>query len=72
MPANLTPQYHKAERDYRRAQDATEQLMCLQRMLQLLPKHKGTDKLQAQLKARISDVRRLVQRETNRLIDRLG
>jgi ribosome-interacting GTPase 1 len=54
MPANLTPQYHKAEEEYRRAQTAEDELRCLELMLREIPKHKGTDKLQAELKAKIS------------------
>ena len=54
MPANLTPQYHKAEEEYRRAQTPEEELRCLELMLREIPKHKGTDKLQAELKAKIS------------------
>ena len=54
MPANLTPQYHKAEEAYRRAQTPEEMLRSLELMLREVPKHKGTDKLQADLKARIS------------------
>jgi uncharacterized protein len=54
MPANLTPQYHKAEEEYRRASTPDEELRCLQNMLRELPKHKGTDKLQADLKQKIS------------------
>ena len=54
MPANLTPQYHKAEEAYRRAATPDEELRCLQVMLRELPKHKGTDKLQAELKQKIS------------------
>lgn len=54
MPANLTPQYHKAEEAYRRAVSAEEELRCLEVMLREIPKHKGTDKLQAELKAKIS------------------
>ncbi len=65
MPANLTPQYLKAEREYRRAQSTAEQLECLRRMLQLVPKHKGTDRLQAELKARVSEARRAVEREAS-------
>jgi ribosome-interacting GTPase 1 len=57
MPANLTPQYHKAEEEYRRAQTAEEELRCLELMLREIPKHKGTDKLQAELKAKISKAR---------------
>src|SRR4030095_14972392 len=54
MPANLTPQYKKAEEEYRRAQAPEEELRCLEQMLREIPKHKGTDKLQAELKAKIS------------------
>jgi uncharacterized protein len=54
MPANLTPQYHKAEAEYRHAQTPEDELRCLELMLREIPKHKGTDKLQAELKAKIS------------------
>jgi ribosome-interacting GTPase 1 len=57
MPANLTPQYHKAEEEYRRAQSPDDELRCLELMLREIPKHKGTDKLQAELKAKISKTR---------------
>jgi ribosome-interacting GTPase 1 len=63
MPANLTPQYHKAEDEYRRAQSANERLACLENMLRLIPKHKGTDKLQADLKHRIKVERDEIQAE---------
>ena len=58
MPANLTHQYRKAEQDYRRAGAPEEELRCLQVMLRELPKHKGTDKLQADLKQKISRAKR--------------
>ncbi len=57
MPANLTPQYQKAEEEYRRAQNPEEQIQCLERMLTLIPKHKGTEKLQADLKTRLKETR---------------
>jgi ribosome-interacting GTPase 1 len=58
MPANLTPQYHKAEEAYRRAQTPEEELRCLQDMLREIPKHKGTDRLQAELKQKISKLKK--------------
>lgn len=58
MPANLTHQYRKAEEDYRRATTPEEELQCLQVMLRELPKHKGTDKLQADLKQKISQAKK--------------
>ena len=61
MPANLTPQYHKAEEEYRRAATPDEELRCLQEMLRELPKHKGTDKLQAELKHKISKAKKDIE-----------
>ena len=61
MPANLTPQYLKAEAAYRRASSPEEELACLQDMLRELPKHKGTDKLQAELKQKISRAKKELQ-----------
>jgi uncharacterized protein len=57
MPANLTPQYSKAEEEYRKAQSVAEQIACLESMLQLIPKHKGTEKLQADLKTKLKETR---------------
>ncbi len=57
MPANLTPQYQRAEEEYRRAQSPSERLEILDRMLVLIPKHKGTEKLQADLKTKLKETR---------------
>lgn len=54
MPANLTPQYSKAEEEYKRATTPAERLDKLREMFRLLPKHKGTEKIQAELKRKIS------------------
>lgn len=58
MPANLPPDYHHAEERYRAAKTAEEKIACLEEMLRIMPKHKGTDGLQAQLRARIAKLRR--------------
>jgi len=63
MPANLTPQYLKAEEEYRRAATPDEELRCLQVMLAEIPKHKGTDHLQASLKSKIAKLRREIDTE---------
>jgi hypothetical protein len=54
MPANLTAQYKEAEARYRNAVGYEERLEALREMLALLPKHKGTEKLQADLRRRLS------------------
>lgn len=56
MPANLTPDYKAAEAAFRRARDPQEKLTHLREMLRLIPKHKGTDHLQADIKARIKEL----------------
>lgn len=57
MPANLTPQYREAEERYRQAKSPPEKIRVLEEMLAIIPKHKGTEKLQADLKRRISKLK---------------
>ena len=53
MPANLSPEYKAAEAAFRKARDPHERLEHLREMLRVIPRHKGTDHLQADLKQRI-------------------
>ena len=57
MAANLTPQYLEAEEEYKKAQTPEEKLACLKKMFQLVPKHKASEKLQADLKTKMADLR---------------
>lgn len=57
MPANLTPQYKVAEDRYRQAETPAEKLTALEDMLTIIPKHKGTEKIQADIKRRISKLK---------------
>lgn len=57
MPANLTPQYHDAEERFKRATTTEERLNALQEMLRVIPKHKGTEKMQAELRRKLSRLR---------------
>jgi ribosome-interacting GTPase 1 len=56
MPANLSPEYKAAEAAYRKAREPRERLECLREMLRTIPKHKGTERLQADIKARIKEL----------------
>ena len=58
MPANLHPDYHRAEERFRQAKTVEEKLDALEEMLRVVPKHKGTDGLQADIKARIAKLRK--------------
>lgn len=53
MPANLTAEYRKAELAFRSAREPRERLECLKQMLRAIPRHKGTEHLQADIKSRI-------------------
>jgi hypothetical protein len=57
MPTNVTPQYREAEARYRAAKTTDEKLACLEEMLRIMPKHKGTDHLQADVKSRIAKLK---------------
>jgi ribosome-interacting GTPase 1 len=63
MAVNLTPQYHEAEAEYKKAQTAEERLECLKKMWTLVPKHKASEKLQAELKTKMSELKEEIERE---------
>lgn len=62
MPANLTPDYHAADRKFKEATTPEAKLAALEEMLSTIPKHKGTEKMQADLKRRIAKFRAETQR----------
>ncbi len=62
MPANLPPQYFEAEKRYRLAKSAQEKVEALEAMLSIMPKHKGTDKLRAELRRKIAKFSQEAQR----------
>jgi len=61
MPANLTPDYLAAERKWKEATTPQGKLAALEEMLATIPKHKGTEKMQADIKRRIAKTRNEVQ-----------
>ena len=63
MPANLTPQYLEADKRYREAKTSSDKIAILEEMLAIIPKHKGTDKLQADLKRRLSKLKAELQKK---------
>ncbi len=79
MPANLPPQYFEAEKRFREARTPQEKVEALEEMLTIMPKHKGTDKLRADLRRKISKFKNQAQqkkgvgkRETAYTIEREG
>lgn len=61
MPANLTPEYMAADKKFKAATTPRDKLAALEEMLATIPKHKGTEKMQADLKRRIAKLRNEVQ-----------
>ena len=57
MPTNVTAQYRAAEARYRTAKTLDERRAALEEMLSTVPKHKGTEKLQADIKRRLARLR---------------
>ena len=79
MSANLSPEYLEAERGYRSAHTLAEKIAALTKMLATVPKHKGTEKMQADLKHRLSEARKESQKSSGAaraapfyLVDREG
>ena len=64
MPANLPPQYFDAEKNFRLAKTAPEKIVALEEMLAIMPKHKGTDHLRAELRARIAKLTQALDKKT--------
>lgn len=63
MPANLTPEYLAADKEYKSALTPSEKIAALERMIATLPKHKGTEKMFADLKRRLSQARKESQKK---------
>jgi ribosome-interacting GTPase 1 len=62
MPANLTPEYLAADKRFKEATTPEARLTALEDMLRTIPKHKGTEKMQGDLKRRIAKLREETQR----------
>ena len=77
MPANLPPQYFEAEKRYRSAKDIADKIAALEEMLAIMPKHKGTDHLKADLRRKIARLtteseRKLATQRTSMVIEKEG
>ncbi|MEO0101468.1 MAG: GTPase [candidate division WOR-3 bacterium] len=62
MPANLTPEYLAAEERFRQAKTLEEKIFALKEMLATVPKHKGTEKLQKEIKTKLSKYQKELQK----------
>ncbi|GAB4367368.1 MAG: 50S ribosome-binding GTPase [Calditrichia bacterium] len=63
MPTNLPPEYFEVERQYRAAKTTEEKIRLLEELMSTIPKHKGTDKLRADLRRRMSKLKDSMQQK---------
>lgn len=61
MPTNLPPEYFEAEKHYKAATSPAEKVAALEELIGTIPKHKGTDKLRADLRRRLSKLKAAAQ-----------
>ncbi len=66
MPTNVSQPYKDAEKRYRQATEPADQIACLEEMLSLIPKHKGTENLQADIKSKLSKLRKQPKKKATR------
>ncbi|MEM1574566.1 MAG: TGS domain-containing protein [Nitrososphaerota archaeon] len=67
MPTNLTAEAKKALANYQLAKTLDEKIIALERALSLIPKHKGTEKLCAQIKKRIKELKEEREERTKKV-----
>ncbi len=61
MAVNLTPQYMEADQEYKKAKTPEDKLACLKKMWTELPKHKASEKVQADLKTKMRELREEIE-----------
>lgn len=63
MPTNVTIEYLKAEEEYQKARTISEKIRALEKMYATVPKHKGTEKLRLQIKRKLSELRKELEKQ---------
>lgn len=67
MPTNVTSEYQAAEEEYRQARTPREKLTALEKMLVLIPKHKGTEKMQMHIKRKIAKIKEEMEAKAKKM-----
>ena len=63
MPINAHPDYIYAEKEFLNAENNEEKLRAMEKMVSLVPKHKGAENLRAQLKLRYKKLKEKIATE---------
>lgn len=72
MPANLPPEYFKAEERYLQVRTLEERILATEELIRLAPKHKGTEKLLRVLKRSLAKLRQELRVKRARRVGRGG
>ncbi len=63
MPTNVSIEYIKAKEKFEKAKTQAEKMIALQEMQRTVPKHKGTEKLRAELSKKVAQIRKQMEKE---------
>jgi small GTP-binding protein len=66
MPANLPPQFFELQRKLNQTKDIQGKIEILQEMLAICPKHKGTERVQEEIKKKIAKLKRTEPKKIKR------
>ncbi|HDQ59935.1 MAG TPA: TGS domain-containing protein [Candidatus Woesearchaeota archaeon] len=66
MPTNVPVEYYKLEEEFREAKSKELQIQILEKMLSVIPKHKGTSSLIGDIKAKISKIKKDIETEVRK------
>jgi len=64
MATNLPPQYFEAEKKLKTAKTPQEKVEIYEELMAIIPKHKASEKLQAQLKTKISQLKSAMEKKS--------
>ncbi|MDI6844717.1 MAG: 50S ribosome-binding GTPase [Candidatus Saccharicenans sp.] len=62
MPANLPPEYYEVEKTLRQARSPEEKIAIMEKLLSIIPRHKGTEKLVALYRSKIAKLKEEIER----------
>jgi small GTP-binding protein len=66
MPANLPPQFFELQKKLNQTKDIQEKIDILQEMLAICPKHKGTERVQEEIKKKIAKLKKAQPKKLKR------
>lgn len=61
MPANLPPEYFEVEKTLRQAKTPEEKIAIMEKLLSIIPRHKGTEKLVALYRSKIAKLKEEIE-----------